>query len=141
MRRIIAYEPERVGAFVSTILGGACWSSYQAIGLEDEGQLIAGVVFDNYNGASVCMHVAALPGKRWLTREFLWYAFYYPFEELKVRRITGLVAEGNAAARKFDEHLGFRLETRLKDADPTGDLLVYCMTKADCRFLELKHGK
>lgn len=139
MREIIANQPERVGRFVSEIMGNDGWSSYQAIGLEEDGELIAGVLFDNYNGASICMHVAAVPGKRWLTREFLWYCFYYPFVELGVKRITGLVPESNLAARRFDEHLGFRLEARLEDAHPDGDVLVYKMTKADCRFLEMKH--
>jgi RimJ/RimL family protein N-acetyltransferase len=139
MKKIICDQSERVGRFVSELMGNDGWSSYQAIGLEEDGELIAGVLFDNYNGASICMHVAAVPGKRWMTREYLWYCFYYPFMELKVKRITGLVPESNLVARRFDEHLGFRLETRLKDAHPDGDILIYCMTKADCRFLEMKH--
>lgn len=141
MRRIVTDQPQRVGEFVSKIMGNDGWSSYQAIGLEEDGELIAGVLFDNYNGASICMHVAAVPGKRWMTREFLWYCFYYPFMELKVKRVTGLVPESNLAARRFDEHLGFELEARLKDAAPDGDVLVYRLFKADCRFLEKKHVK
>lgn len=136
MKKIVCDQPERVGRFVSEIMGNDGWSSYQAIGLEENDQLIAGVLFDNYNGASICMHVAAVPGKRWMTREFLWYCFYYPFMELKVKRITGLVPESNLVARRFDEHLGFKLETRLEDAHPDGDVLVYKMMKSDCRFLE-----
>jgi len=141
VRRIVTDQPQRIGEFVSEIMGNDGWSSYQAIGLEEDGELIAGVLFDNYNGASICMHVAALPGKRWLTREFLWYCFYYPFMELKVKRVTGLVPESNLVARRFDEHLGFELEARLKDAAPDGDVLVYRMFKDDCRFLEKKHVK
>jgi RimJ/RimL family protein N-acetyltransferase len=139
LKKIITDQPQRVGEFVSRLMGNDGWSSYQAIGLEEDGELIAGVLFDNYNGASICMHVAAVPGKRWMSREYLWYCFYYPFMELKVKRITGLVPESNLAARRFDEHLGFQLEARLKDAAPDGDVLVYRMMKADCKFLEMKH--
>jgi RimJ/RimL family protein N-acetyltransferase len=58
--------------------------------------------------------------------------------QLGVKRITGIVAESNLAARKFDEHIGFVLETRLKDAHPQGDLLIYVMTPDQCRWLALK---
>lgn len=139
MKKIIADDPNRVGAFVSRIMGDAEWSCQRAIGLEEDGELIAGVVYDNYNGASICMHVGAIPGKRWMTREFLWFAFYYPFVQLGVKRITGLVPESNLLARKFDEHLGFELEAVLQDAHPDGSVFVYRMFKDQCRFLELKH--
>lgn len=115
-------------------MGVSGWSEATSLGLEENGQLIAGVVFDYYNGASICMHIAAV-GKRWMVREYLWYSFHYPFNELKVKRITGLVGAKNMEARRFDEHLGFKLETVLKDAHPDGDLLVYRMFKEDCRFI------
>lgn len=141
MKKIICNQNERVNNFVANIMGINGWSNAVSIGLEEENNLIAGVVFDYYNKASICMHVAALPNKRWMTKEYLWYCFYYPFIELGVRRITGLVPESNMQARKFDEHLGFKLETRLKDAHPDGDVLVYCMKKEDCRFLRIKDVK
>jgi len=100
--------------------------------------IIAGVWFEGFNGANINMHVAAIPGKRWMTREYLWYVFHYAFEQCGARRITGLVEETNYAARKFDEHIGFKLETKLKDACPQGDLLVYVMRKEDCRWLNIR---
>ncbi len=112
--------------------------------LDDQNEPLCVVMFDQYNKANINMHLAAVPGKRWLNREFLWYCFYYPFCQLGVKRITGLVPASNLQARKFDEHLGFTLEATLKDAHPDGDLLVYCMTKEQCRWLTLKdtrHGK
>lgn len=75
-----------------------------------------------------------------MTREYLWACFDYPFNQAKVHRITGLVGEGNHLARKFDEHLGFKLETRLKGAHPTGDLLVYVMRREQCKWLRIKHA-
>lgn len=125
---------------------GVSWLGVgECIGLLDDSDAILAVVcFDEYNKANVNMHVASVPGKRWLNREFLWYCFFYPFEQLKVKRITGLVAFSNMEARRFDENLGFTLEATLKDAHPDGDLLVYCMTKAQCRWLTLKdtpHGQ
>ena len=138
MKRVVFGAP--VVAFVDQRNGGTPDSTAAGIGLEEDGVLIAGVKFDNFNHASVCMHVAAVPGKRWMTREYLWTSFDYPFNQLKVRKILGLVAETNTVARRFDEHLGFSLEATIKDASPDGDLLIYSMTKDRCRFLGIKNG-
>ncbi len=105
------------------------------IGWERDGALVAGVAYSDYNGVNMQMHVASDGSRRWMTREFLRVCFDYPFNQAKVKRVTGLVGEGNMEARKFDEHLGFTLEARLKGAHPTGDLLVFCMWKSNCRWL------
>lgn len=101
-------------------------------------KIVAGVWFEGWNGANLNIHVAAEPGGKWMTREFLWFVFHYAFEQCGARRLTGWVEESNHAARRFDEHLGFVLETRLKAAAPQGDMLVYTMWKDDCRWLKIK---
>lgn len=106
--------------------------------LKDDGQPAAVCMFTDFNQANVNIHIAAEPGKAWLNREYLWYCFHYPFVELGVKRLTGIVPAVNTQARKFDENLGFTLEATLKDAHPEGDLLVYVMTKDQCRWLNLK---
>lgn len=108
------------------------------VGWERHGKLVAGVAYDQYNGASICMHVVG-EGKRWLTREFLRFCFAYPFEQLRVRKVLGLVPSTNADAIRFDEHLGFRREAVISDAVPGGDLIVYSMTREQCRYLESPH--
>ena len=116
-----------------------------AIGWHDGKSLVAGVGYTDFNGANIQMHVVATPTKLWLRREFLWACFDYPFNQCKVRRVTGLVAEDNLEARKFDEHLGFERETTLRSACPTGDLIVYVMWKESCKWLSMdfshKHRK
>jgi len=107
------------------------------LGWVKNNELVAGVVFNDWNGVNINAHVAAVPGKQWMSRQFLWTCFDYPFNKLKVKRVTGLVGEGNTVARKFDEHLGFIEETRCKNAHPTGDLIIYVMWKENCRWLAL----
>lgn len=107
----------------------------QGIGWAEKGELIAGVAYTDFNGANLCMHVVAVPGRRWLRREYLWTCFDYPFNQCKVQRVTGLVGEGNLEARRFDEHLGFVLETTLQGAHPSGDLLVYVLWKDRCKWI------
>jgi hypothetical protein len=107
-------------------------------GVERDGKLIAGVVYNDWNGVNINQHCASVKGSHWMSRNFLWYCFDYPFNQLKVKRITGLVGEGNAPARRLNEHLGFVCETTLEDAHPTGKIIVYRMRKHECRWLNLK---
>lgn len=134
---IVMREPDRVGRWVCERTGGV-WSPVDAwaIGLERDGQLVAGVVYDHFNGASVAMHVASDGSKRWLNRPFLRFCFDYAFMRLKVKKVIGMVPSNNQAALEFDKHLGFVEEARLKDAHPGGDLIFVTMTRAQCRWLK-----
>lgn len=145
MKSILTGRDSIVGPWVCARAGGT-WSVGRGatVGLLDSGKgLVAGVLYEDYNRANLLMHVAAVPGKAWLCREYLWFCFHYPFVQLGCKRITGIVPSVNTQAREFDERLGFTLEATLKDAHPEGDLLVYKMTKQDCRWLNIKrkhHG-
>ena len=107
------------------------------IGLEEDGELIAGVVYNEWNKCNVNMHVASIGNRRWMTREYLWMCFDYPFNQLKVKRITAFIEDENHDAIRFDEHLGFKYETRMKDAYVNGDILIYVLRRDDCRFLNI----
>lgn len=110
-----------------------------AIGLEEDGNLVAGVVYNLYNGPSICMHVAAEPGKRWMTKDYLYRCFAYPFEQLGCTRVTGLVKADNMEARRFDEHLGFKQEGIIRKGATDGtDMILYGMLKEECRWLGVK---
>ena len=109
------------------------------IGWARAGQLVASVAYADWNGPNVVCHIAA-DGKRWATREYLWTIFDYPFNQLRVKRITVCVGEGNAASRRFVEHLGFTLEAELAGAHPTGDLRIYRMFRSDCRYLKAPYA-
>ena len=105
------------------------------IGWARDGRLVAGVAYADWNGPNVVCHIASDGSRRWATREYLWTIFDYPFNQLKVKRITVCVGEGNGDSRRFVQHLGFRLESTLRAAHPSGDLLVYSMFSEQCRWL------
>jgi RimJ/RimL family protein N-acetyltransferase len=132
---VVVGQDARVGPWVCERTNGE-YSSGSTIGLEVAGELVAGVLFDNYNGTSVCIHVASDGTKRWLNREFLWFTFHYAFNQLKVKKLVGPVPASNAAALKFDLNLGFVEEARITDACEGGDLIFLTMTREQCRFLE-----
>lgn len=98
------------------------------IGLQKGGKIVAGVVYVDWNRRNVYAH-HAIEGR--ITRRYLWTILDYPFNQLKVERVTGIIPEGYKKAERFAKHLGFSLETRLKDAHPSGDLLVYVVRRRD----------
>ena len=116
-------------------------SDFTTLGLVRDDHLIAGVVYNNFEARNVCMHVSAILGKRWLTREFLFAAFDYPFNQLGKRRVTALVARSNHTTRRFVRGLGFALEGKLGDYYDQDDMLVFGLKRADCRWLQLAPRK
>jgi RimJ/RimL family protein N-acetyltransferase len=133
----IVSDPGRVWAFVKERVPIQCVAGMKGLGLERDGELVAGVVYEGFNGKNVWMHVAAEPGAKWMTREYLRYCFHYPFNEMGVQRVTGYVEASNELARRFDEHLGFRQEAVLKGAATDGgDVILYVMWKDECRYVD-----
>ena len=134
--RIIS-DPSRVLRFVNDFYPLSATAHMKGLGWEADGELQAGVIYENFNPHNVWMHVAAKPGSRWLRREFLHYCFSYPFDEVGVRRVSGYVNASNADAIRFDEHLGFRREAVLSGAaHDGGDVYIYVMRREDCRYLK-----
>lgn len=126
-----------VGPWIAARTGGRWFAGRgRTIALLEDGTLIAGCLVEDYNQRSCSMHIAA-EGSNWLNRQFLWACFDYVFNQLGCEKAFGVVPAHNLDAQRFDEHLGFRLEARLKDQSPSGDLLIYSMYKADCRWLKL----
>lgn len=139
MKETIYGQDERITNWVSARVDEDDFGKAVGIGLEEDGILIAGVVYNLYNGPSICMHVAAEPGKRWLNKDFLYRAFAYPFLQLNCSRVTGLVRVDNIEARRFDEHLGFIQEGVIRRGASNGlDMILYGMLKEECRWLGVK---
>ena len=84
MRYALDYNFDRVHAFVSERTPINRVSGAQAIGLQKDGELIAGAVYEGFNGHNVWVHLAGTPGRRWMTRQFLYAGFAYPFIQLAV---------------------------------------------------------
>lgn len=137
MKRLITNEKERVVRWIcERIHANMSTSTCSAIGLEEDGQLVAAVAFDQWYPPSVSGHIASDGSRRWLNREFLHAMFDYPFRQLGCTRITAPIADGNADAVRFVTKLGFHPEGRLRKAMPDGsDRLIYGLLKEDCKWL------
>jgi len=97
--------------------------------VDSNGEFALVVVISNFVPGNMDMHTAAKPGADWASpkaivrmfNELFWYAFEYH----KAMRVTGLVRASNTAARRFDEHLGFKLEGIMRKAIDGEDLCIY----------------
>ena len=101
------------------------------IGNELGGKIVAVTGYDRFTGDTVRIHIAGEGKGGWFSREFCRFCFYYPFEQLKVKKVIGHVRGDNEAALRFDRHLGFIEEEYISERD----LHVLTMTKEQCRFL------
>lgn len=101
------------------------------------GKLLGGVVYKDYTGASVTMHVAGF-SPRWIDKDMLWVAFHYPFVQLGCERVFGQVNENNTHALEFDRRLGFKEIVRIPGVYPDGAMVLMGMERPHCRWLDIK---
>jgi hypothetical protein len=94
------------------------------IGWVEHHRLKAVVAYTDFYGQYCQIHVGSENDWR-VRRKFLWATFHYPFIQLNLKWILGVVAESNKAAYKFDTHVGFEELTRLPDGNADGDDLIF----------------
>lgn len=111
------------------------------IGLERRGELAAVVVFDDFTSSACHMSVASDGSAHWLSRSFLAAVFAYPLIQLKLRRVTSLIAQKNEASRRFCEHLGFKVEGVCPHGLPDDDLVIMGLLAGECRYLPKEYRK
>jgi len=99
-------------------------------------ELRGGIVYERYTRCAMFAHVVGFV-PRWGNRDFLFKCFDYPYNQLGVDRLFGLVASNNLTALDFIEKLGFKEETIIRRVYPDADQVVLVLEKANCRFLSL----
>lgn len=127
-----------VGRWVYARVGGIYHPEASAsIGLERGGEIVAGVVFYNWNGVSAMASIAAVSP---LSRGFLGAIFRYPFVVGKLNQIIVTIASYNARSLRLAARMGFTEQARLPDAHPDGDLILMVLRRENCRFLGARYG-
>lgn len=120
----------RVAIFVSERLGYALCPPYSCAGIERDGELIAGVIFNNWEGADI--HVTAA-GSMW-TKEFMQAIGEYVFDQLGCQRMT-FITEKKAVGR-LAEKLGAKKEGRLRNHfGANRDGLLFGCLRDEYRYL------
>ena len=133
-KRLVFGKDAIVSAWVSKRIDIPVPTDAVALGVWDGDRLIAGVMYTEYRGCDITMHVAA-ENARWLNRQFLHAFFGYPFLQLKVLRVTAIVARRNQHARKFVERIGFKREGSHPRAFNGRTAISYGMMREHCRWL------
>jgi hypothetical protein len=136
---VLLHADDEVGRWiVDRIPGNSEWvrGMGRAIGFTDGPRLIAAAGFFRYNGASVEVAFAS-ESSRWLNRVNLWHLFSYPFDQLKVRRVTAIANASNFRSRKLITTLGFSYEATLARCAPDGDQVVHRLFREDCKWLNI----
>lgn len=133
MKRIVT--DFRVVAFVESQIG-KIRVPCTAVGLEDNGVIIAGAIYERFNGHNVFFHGCSDSTKRWATPGFIRALMHHPFVSIGAPRMTTIVAASNHQALAFDDALGFREEGRLAQAAHDGSDAIYLtIWKHECKWL------
>lgn len=138
MKRFVVDNPGRVCQWVAERIGCAPWNPDHAgaVGLERDGELVAGFVLDGYiaNGHA-SMH-SAVADKFALTRDFLHLFFDWAFHHLDLKVLINRVSSGNEASLKATAHLGYSEFARFPLAwDGEHDLVLFEMRRENCPWL------
>ena len=117
-------EKERIGDWVAERVGQlSSWGGFYAMGAERNGELVSGVVFNNFTDSSATVHLAVSKPSKILS-ELLDHAFMYAFRTCSLRRLTGLVEVQNEKSLKIIKHLGFVEESVMRQAGTGGQDIV-----------------
>lgn len=123
---------ERVAAFISRELGTALCPPFTVMGIERDGKIIAGVLFNQFEGPNV--HVSAA-GKGW-SRGFIRAVGRYVFEQLGCLRMT--VTTEQPAVVRYAKRLGGKVEGRMRDYHGKGrDAVIIGILRDDWKLGKL----
>lgn len=144
MSLVVAATPEQRQLAADVLLREVgvqpCGDQQAIFWIGDDGQIEWVVGYTGFIGKTCQMHMVNFKGG-WTPRKLLWAAFDYPFNQLGLSSVLGVVNSNNEKAMRYDRHLGFQEVLRFPEAhDNGGDLVLFKMDKAQCRWIkEKKH--
>lgn len=105
---------EIVAQFVASLIPSCCERGFgkcKAIGVVEDGNLIAGFVYHNWEpeAAIIEISIAALPGKQWLTRATIAHLYQYPFRQLGCQMVIGRIDAENERLQRQMAMLGYSM--------------------------------
>lgn len=103
--------------------------------LNKEGQITAVAVYNMGTEFNIEMSVASDKSGRCVSREFLAVAYRYPFNQLKLRRVTAIVKDGDSKTLEIARKLGHVYEATLKGWFGDRDGIVMRMLREECKWL------
>jgi RimJ/RimL family protein N-acetyltransferase len=125
----IPYVRRRLERDPASLPFGQC----QAAGvLNNDGELIAGVVFHNYDPDCPSFEVSfAATSAKWLTRPIICELLRYPFDQIGCRRLTAVTPRKATSARRFLDKFGFRREGVATEGFGDDDAIISRLLKRE----------
>jgi RimJ/RimL family protein N-acetyltransferase len=134
-------DVDLLGPWAWKLMGCGVWSpeGKSALGeLNDDGTIQWAVVYDHYEeGGSIQMHIA-IDNPKYVTRQAICACFEYPFLQLGVKKVLGIVNSNNDKALTFDLRLGFEIEAMVENVYKMGHMYILSMTREQCRWIRGK---
>lgn len=104
-------ENERVARFVASLIPRCAergFSENRAIGVTDNGTLVGGIVYHNWDPDSGVIELsAASTSRKWLTRPVLYGLFSYPFIGIGCQMVCNRTSEHNPHLLRIMRAYGF----------------------------------
>lgn len=137
MRLITTDNQDELRAWIERVLFQKMPADATFIGQKKDDVLVACIAYCNFTDKACGMHIGSM-GEHWMSKNLLWAAFDYPFNKLKKSVIVVTLEASNEDAVRLNRHLGFSVETVIKDAHEHGDLMIMSMRAENCKWLALK---
>lgn len=135
MAELVFDQKERIGTWLAEMVNHkASWGDFYAMGIVNGGNVVAGVVVNNFNGANATCHIAISQRTKLLIPLFQ-AVCDYAFRHCGLKRLTGMVPSNEPHVLAFDKHLGFEEEFVMKDGAPGADMHVLVLWPDKCRWL------
>lgn len=120
---------DRIAKFVSEQIGVSIVPPFASMGIERDGEIKAGVIFNHFEGSDVHVTVA---GHGW-TRGFFAEVGHYVFDTLQCVRMTAVTEQPQIV--RIAERLGGQVEGRLRNHFGEGrDAYLVGVLKGEYRF-------
>ncbi len=132
---------DEIKQWASEKLGNINFDLSVAIGIVDDNNLIAAVVYHDYKvspyGEPILIEMSIVSiSTKWCSRSILQQIFAYPFNQLRVKRVQATCSENNVSVRKFLSRLGFQFEGIGREAwHLGGNCASYSLLKNECKWL------
>ena len=129
---------DQIAEWVSIKLGGVYFENFKAIGVIENNELIAGVVYNNYHEKPPMIEASiASINPKWATKSNLRAFFAYPFTQLNVNRLQAGCSRKSKKNKRFLARLGFQFEGYAREAYLNGiDAAVFSMLKNECKWIK-----
>lgn len=126
-----------VGKWVAArVPGYALSAASTALGVVRGGKMVAGVIYERFNGVHCEATIAAATGSSWASRRVLHRIFAYPFLQLGCEAISVCVAMTNLPSMNLATKLGFAPEALVTFAAHDGSTLVILKAHREtCRWI------